>query len=190
MKLVLNNAIVSARGIMDGWVYKRFEDETVAAHLPTPNGAPPSVNQVRVLDRFTDAASYAGAVNADPVRKAVYAAALKRAGRSASRLRALMVGDFLHLPEVKELDLAEYRGRAGDKIKVWAVDDFEVVAVTVVIKDNATGNVIEQGNAVKGDTRWLYTTQTAIPAGQVVLIEGTAFDRPGNNTTLSDTWAA
>jgi hypothetical protein len=44
--------------------------------------------------------------------------------------------------------------------------------------------VLEQGPAALGsDSVWAYTTTTALPAGQTVMIEVTATDRPGHKTT-------
>ena len=51
-------------------------------------------------------------------------------------------------------------------------------------QDEADGTVLEQGAAVAGnDSLWAYTTTTALPAGQSVMIEVTATDRPGHKTT-------
>jgi hypothetical protein len=187
MKLRLNTAITGIRGIMNDWVYKRFENITLAVKRPKPNLRPPTATQERTRDRFTDASAYANAVFADPARRAVYEAAARAEGRVT--VRSLVVADFLNLPKVKEVDLGAFYGRIGDKILINARDDFEVTAVKVQIR-SAAGAVIEEGNAVMGDTRWVYTATTAVAPGDTVTIEATAFDRPGNNTALSEPWMA
>jgi hypothetical protein len=61
------------------------------------------------------------------------------------------------------------------------------VGVAVAIR-KADGTVLEQGAAVAGsDSLWTYTVTTALPAGQAVMIEVNATDRPGHKTTKSQT---
>ena len=58
-----------------------------------------------------------------------------------------------------------------------------LTGVAVAIR-KPDGTVLEQGAATAGnDSVWAYTTTTALPAGQNVLIEVTATDRPGHKTT-------
>jgi hypothetical protein len=56
-----------------------------------------------------------------------------------------------------------------------------VAEVRVVIRD-LTQEVVEKGNAVQTGDAWLYTTQTNVPAGQIMNIEVTATDQPNNQT--------
>ena len=116
----------------------------------------------------------------DPETRLHYEAAAKAKGTPAF---ALAVGDFLNAPAVDEIDLSAYTGQAGEKIAIRAHDDFALAGVTVVIH-KADGTALEQGLALAGnDSVWSYTTTTALPAGQSVLIEVTANDRPGHKTT-------
>ena len=99
----------------------------------------------------------------------------------------LAVGDFLHAPAVDEIDLSAYTGQAGQKIGIRAHDDFALTGVAVVIRQ-ADGAVLEQGPATLGsDSLWAYTTTAALPAGETVMIEVTATDRPGHKTTKAQT---
>ena len=187
MKIQLNRAFRGMQGVMDDVIYKRFEDQTISVSKPKPFTGPPTAAQVRARERFTEAASYATAVMRDPVRLPVYAAAAKAIGRQS--VFPVIMGDFLNLPEVKEIDLVGYNGRVGDAIKIKAVDDFEVVSVKVTIR-NAAGATLEEGLATKGDTRWIYLAQSVAPTDQTLTIEAEASDRPGNQRSLSETWHA
>ena len=79
--------------------------------------------------------------------------------------------------------LAAYTGKTGETIRVRASDDFGVVGVGVAIRDTDS-KVLEQGAATaSSDGAWTYTTTTNLPAGQQVVIEVSATDRPGHKTT-------
>jgi hypothetical protein len=78
MKVQLNRAFRGMQGTLDEVTYKRFEDRTISLPKPTAFTGPPTAAQVRVRERFTEAASYAKAVMRDPARLAVYAAAASR----------------------------------------------------------------------------------------------------------------
>ena len=99
-------------------------------------------------------------------------------------LFAFVLGDFLKPPVVETIDAAGYHGRVGDLIKVSARDDFEVVAVDVVIRDAADA-VLEQGPAALVGGQWTYATTVAVVAGETVTIEATATDRPGHTGSKS-----
>jgi hypothetical protein len=67
--------------------------------------------------------------------------------------------DFLHPPEIHEIDLAHYTGKTGDVIEVRALDDVAVKTVGIMIA-NDQNVVIEQGlmKQSSGDkTLWSYS---------------------------------
>lgn len=73
------------------------------------------------------------------------------ASRGAAQARgmslfAFVMGDFLKPPVVEAVNLTGCLGRVGDLTRVNASDDFEVVAVAVMIRDAADA-VLEQGPA-------------------------------------------
>jgi len=78
MKVQLNRAFRGMQGTLDEVTYKRFEDQTISVPKPKPYDGPPTAAQLRVRERFTEAASCAKAVLRDPARLAVYAAAASR----------------------------------------------------------------------------------------------------------------
>jgi hypothetical protein len=66
--------------------------------------------------------------------------------------------DFLHPPEVHEIDLSHYTGKPGDVIEVRATDDVAVKTVGILIA-NEQNLVIEQGLMQRGTndkTLWSY----------------------------------
>ena len=182
-KITLNSALHGIRGKIDNWVYRRFGDQVIIGRRPEFSG-PASVAQLAVREQFRAAAAYAKAVFADPVRRPPYETAARAKGMS---LFAFVMGDFLKPPVVETIDAAGYHGVVGDLIKVLARDDFEVVAVSVVIRD-ATDMVLEQGPAALVNGLWTYATTVEVPAGNTVTIEAVATDRPGHTGGKMVTW--
>jgi hypothetical protein len=89
-------------------------------------------------------------------------------------------------PKITAVDLSGYTGKPGEMIRMEAVDDFEVVSVSLVVA-RLDGTLIENGAAAAtgAGNVWVYTTTAAAPAGQTLLVHVTAADRPGNQTTHS-----
>lgn len=81
--------------------------------------------------------------------------------------------DFLHPPEIPEINLAQYGGRQGDPVFVRAFDDVEVDRVGImIVGDNNT--LVEQGSMtrdVNDKTLWRYaaTVDAAVPHVQVIV---------------------
>jgi len=181
--LTLNSALQGIRGRIDNWVYRKFGDRVIIARRPTITAAPSPAQQA-VRDRFKVAAAYARAVLADPVQQPRYQAAARAKGTTVF---AFALGDFMKPPVVHAIDASGYHGGIGDLIKVDASDDFEVVAVGVVIRD-ATDAILEEGPAALVEGRWTYVATTAVAPGETVMIEATATDRPGHSGAKLVTW--
>jgi len=92
--------------------------------------------------------------------------------------RNVAMADWLHEPQIKDIDLSGWSGLAGQVIRIQAVDDVQVRQVTVVITDEA-GTVLEQGAAVKGDDLWWDYTTTQPASGNPKVIVS-AEDLPGH----------
>lgn len=87
--------------------------------------------------------------------------------------------DFLHPPEITEIDLNDYHGRPGDEIHVIAVDDVGVTEVGVLITDDEN-HLIEMGKAASdGGNRWTYVARVQAPGHHVRVIVDAA-DLPGH----------
>jgi len=125
----------------------------------------PTTAQLAHQERY-QAAEYAKtAAKTEPIY------AEKAAGTTMTAYN-VAVADFLHPPEILDVDLAGYSGKPGETIRIRARDDVKVKQVSVLIAD-ANNQVMEQGNAVQGtveDWRLEYTTTAACstPSAKVV----------------------
>ena len=144
----------------------------------------PSEGQRRARQKFTLAAEYARTAMQDPVMLAAYTA--KAHGNMTPHIVAMT--DYLRPPFVDQIDATGYAGHAGDKIGVFAGDDFELTEVKVKIAD-ATGALIEEGVAVFNLTNGNYefTATVAVPDLAGVSITAKATDTPRHSTELSIT---
>ena len=166
-------------GAVGNLVFRRYEDEVVVGRKPDVSGVVETPAQAAHRERFRLAAVYGKGVFADPETKAIYEKGAKARGKPAF---ALAVADFLNEPVIDSIDLSAYTGQAGESIGISVHDDFEVVGVAVAIR-SADGAILEHGPAAKRpDGTWRYSTTTALVAGQGVVIEVTASDRPGHKT--------
>jgi hypothetical protein len=87
--------------------------------------------------------------------------------------------DFLHPPDIREIDLDGYHGRPGDQIRIHAEDDVQVAKVGVLITDEEN-HLIEMGMATaESDNVWVYTARFNAPGHHVRVIVDAA-DLPGH----------
>lgn len=182
-KVKLNPVVQQVRGRVGDLVFRRHRNQTVVGQKADLAGREPTPSQAAQRDRFKQATVYAKSVLADPERKVVYQALaqLRKIG-----VFALSVGDYLNAPEVQTLDLSGYTGQSGERIRIVATDDVEVVGVQIRITD-AGGALVEEGQAMSaGDGTWVYTTTAQAPAGQAINVMATATDRPGNRTSRAE----
>jgi hypothetical protein len=176
-KLDLNTALKGIHGRIDNWVYRQFGNRTIIGPKPVFAGAPTAA-QLANRERFQEAAAYGRAALADPMIRPLYVAAAK--ARDLPPF-AVIIEDYFTSPEVKVIDVTGYHGHIGELIKVNATDDFEVVGVDVVIRNGAA--LVEHGPAVLADGLWTYAATVAVVAGETVMIEAVAKDRPGHTGT-------
>jgi len=87
--------------------------------------------------------------------------------------------DARYAPEVTAINAKGYTGRAGDLIFVQAKEDFMVTAVKVSIY-SASGELIEEGNAVTDDILWMYQATGINSEIEGSKIVAKAYDLPGN----------
>ena len=179
-KILLNSAIRSIQGTIDNWVYRRSSDGMLIAKRPTVTAAPTAA-QLAVREMFRVAAAYARSVQLDAIQRPRYEAAARAKGM---RPFAFAVADFLNEPQILFIDTSAYHGAVGERIKIRARDDFEVMGVTVVIRDGE-GAVVQQGAAVFTDGVWDYASTVGIAPGEELTIEANAVDRPGHTGTMS-----
>jgi hypothetical protein len=157
-------------------VFRQTASGTVIQSPPRTSGnATPA--QLAHQRKFQRAILYSTGVVSDPEMEAAYAAKAKP-GQTA---RNVAVADFFHAPDISNIDLSGYKGRAGDVIRIEVTDDFAVRAVKVVIS-NADGLPIEEGYAVQEATgyEWTYRATANNESRKGDRIEIFASDTPGN----------
>lgn len=183
----LNGWMQNTRGASGDIVFKKAYGRLIVSQKPKFKPGPPTEAQAVVRARFAASAKYAKAVMADPVARVPYVVAAEARNTGAF---GLALGDYMNLPEVKEIDLAGYSGKIGDAIRVTATDDFELTSVKVTIR-NAAGAILEQGLAKANfESIHVYRATTVAPTDQMLTIEAAATDRPGRERTLSESWHA
>jgi hypothetical protein len=162
--------------------FRQRAGQTITSKFRRPTTVPATEGLIEVRTVFASAIAYAKAVVQDPVIKALYQAAVK-GGQTAFNVAT---SDALNSPRVTNILTDSYHGNPGNAIIVLATDDFKVVDVTVSVEE-ATGGLLEQGNAVlqPGGSDWLYkaTMVNQMPADSK--ITAVAMDLPGNSTAFS-----
>jgi hypothetical protein len=189
MKIELHGMVKKASGEWDGLVFKKVYGKTVAFAKPTVT-TEPTDKQLAQREQFKQAAMYAKAALADPALRPLYAAA---AYAKDVPVVAVAVQDYFNPPTIDEVRLSAYKGRVGDRIDVFAHDDFGVANVYVTIK-GANGTVIENGPAVAGSSadgsvHWSYAATTLVQPGTTVTVQANAADHPGTTVTASQSKA-
>ena len=93
-----------------------------------------------------------------------------------SRTDMLAMADFVHAPEISELDIEDWSGAPGQIIRIKAVEHVRVERVNVIIT-HSTGTALEQGPARRAEGNWwTYTTTSTAPDLARVVV--TARDLP------------
>jgi hypothetical protein len=154
MAKIENNMFLYGVGGMIGnqMVIRQTELGAVMAVRPRSTHKAPTPAQEAQHEKFRLAVLYGkGAAGLPEYQKAA-------ASRHISAFN-VATADFLHPPEVHDIDLSHYTGKAGDAIEVRAFDDVQVKTVGILIATDQNV-VVEQGlmTQVKCDpTKWTYT---------------------------------
>ena len=165
-------------------VFKTRDGKSISANVPKTSTAAPVASQIATRDRFRKAVIWAKNALADPDQLAAYQAA----ATNDKTAFVVAVTDFLKPPRISEVDCSAYKGHAGDKIMVFAIDDFKVKEVSVKICDPA-GTVIESG-ACQPDVsaqNWQYTSMTKIASLTGMVVTAKATDNPGHSVEAAVT---
>jgi hypothetical protein len=184
-----NNSVITGKfkGMLGKeLVFRNWEGKTVVAKAPKRKQGDPSAKQAVIQEKFLLASRYARSVvqRQDKTLATAYTAVLRPRQNVYSRA----LEDFMSPPVVKSIGTRNYKGTAGDKIAVLAVDDFRVASLRVEIYA-ANGALLEQGNAVQetDGLNWTYTATQAnnpLTGSKIIAI---ATDVPGNEGTLNVT---
>lgn len=122
-------------------------------------------------DSFREAAAYGLSAQRNPLY-------IQKAQGTARSAYNTAMADWFHVPEVLEIDLSAWSGQAGQVIRIKAIDDVQVVKVTVTIRDQQNA-LLEQGAAAAADGLWWEYTTTAAATGSPK-VQVSAQDIPGH----------
>jgi hypothetical protein len=160
-------------------VFRQVDGKTVVSKIPEQ---PKKLSEKQKANqtRFQQATIYAKMAIEAPGTRNLYAeAAKKKRGITAYNIA---VADFFNAPDIHAVDLSEYTGAIGDRIRVTASDDFAVKSTHIQII-GADCSVIEEGEAENCATNlWVYTaTQNndRLEGNKIIV---TVSDLPGNKT--------
>ena len=180
MKIKLIGWIDEASGSYGDTVFKEKDGTTIVARKPKKRKTPPSEKQVAVQKRFRAARDYAHYVQLNQELLPRYEEAARDAGTS---VYMLCRRDWYKPPEIDEIKLQNYKGQVGNVIRFTVHDEIGAESAIVTLTDDATGNLIEKGEAVeefKDSGHWMYTATQQVPAGVQVIVQVKAVDHPGN----------
>lgn len=144
----------------------------------------PEFNENRVFtpaqqaqqEKFREARLYATNAQAQIIYK-------EKAEGTTKTPANIAMADWFHPPEIKEINLSEWTGQAGQCIRVQVLDDVQVQKVSIVIT-NESDVVLEQGMAEPEDGGW-WIYRTTAPASGNPQVFVTAEDLPGHTTEMT-----
>src|SRR4051812_24538534 len=163
----------------DELVFRQVDQKTVFARKSVSTKAP-TVGQVDVRNKFTDAAYYASAAVDNPVMLDDYTQMAALQELKTPYLAA--VTDFLTQPEIGKVVTVMYAGKVGDMINIVSKTPYKIIDVDVTILAADT-TVIETGKAQQNFLKFRYTATVAnaLITGCTVVV--TAKDRLGKLVT-------
>ena len=151
--------------------------QTVIATKPKyPDHREFSEAQQAHMQQFKDAVAYAKSAAAN---EPLYADKAEGTNLSAFNVAT---ADFMHPPEIRNVDVSGYSGKSGETIRAQVQDDVKVNKVSVVIATEQDV-LIEQGTAVADDGLWWKYVTTANANGAHVKVVVHAWDLPGHEVT-------
>jgi hypothetical protein len=178
MAIANDNVIMRfQRGRIGGLIFRVWGENTVVSKAPDYSKIPRSEAQKANSRRFKVATAYGHRVLNDPVAYAFY----DKKRRRSQTVWNVAIADYMRRPEIAEIDVWNYKGKAGNTIRVKAIDNYIVASVIVTII-NALGFEVESGMAVQmpGSEVWVYKALEQNPewrGGRVVV---RVTDSPGN----------
>jgi hypothetical protein len=181
MATIQTNSIASGlRGSLGNLVFRQVHGKTIVSGK-RDGKKKQSELQRENRSRFQSAAYWAKSQMLDPEKKAYY-------WRKAKKLKlpnayTAAVSDYMRKADIKDVDIKQYKGNAGDVVKLnISKKDYAVHKVDVVVF-NEEGNVIESGVAMKNDNCFfIYKATMTIPENTAVRIRVAVNDHTWNTT--------
>jgi hypothetical protein len=162
MAIVQNNLVTKGfSGSFGSIVFKQLRGKTIIASKPD-KVLKQSKLQRENRTRFKAASAWAKAQMLDADKKAYYLQKAKKLKLPNAYTAA--VSDYMRKGEIKDIDTRQYKGNAGDGIKLKIrKKDFAVRQVEVTLYD-ADGVIVDTGMAIKKDhENFLYkATETVL----------------------------
>lgn len=180
----LNETINGYRGSIGKLVFRKYKGRTIVARK-VKSSKPPTEAQLAYRAEFREASTFAKTVKANPALLAFYEPIAKQ---REIPLRAVVMGDYLKKPDIKPLDLDNYKGQIGDVIEIRATDDLGLAELNVKIVAQ-DGTPIESGPAIEEGERsgkWIYTATASVALGTDIFIEVKGCDHAGNKAQLTE----
>jgi hypothetical protein len=146
-------------------VRRQKNGEYILAAAPNRRQGELSDTQKEHRERFRQAILYAKTAQT----AAEYQDIAKSRGKSAFNVA---IADFMHPPEIIQIDLSDYHGSTGQPIDITTVDDVKVKTVGVLIATD-DGTVVEKGSAEPVPAvanQWRYTSTAAAPSASVKIV--------------------
>jgi hypothetical protein len=179
---ILGKNVVTTRlrgKVGDLLVFRRRGDKTYVSTAPEEKDRVLSPAQKEHAKRFQEAIIYGKGAIADPALKDAY----KQEAVGNQTAFNVAVADFLHAPQIDEVDVSKYAGKIGNSIRIRATDDFKVAQVSIAIY-NSDNTLVEEGLALQQGNQldWIYTitVDNGDLQGDKIVIKAT--DLPGNLT--------
>jgi hypothetical protein len=178
MATIRSNAVARAfSGSIGHIVFRQLRGKPVISSKPARQEKQSTLQRENRL-RFRYAAAWAKGQMRDENKKAYY-------WRMAKKLKlpnayTAAVSDYMRKGEIKEVDTLQYKGNAGDVIKMKiSKKDFPVNKVNMLFRD-ASGNIIENGFAIrKKKNLFIYKAMKNINSHPEVHLRVTLTDQPG-----------
>jgi hypothetical protein len=186
MAIVDNNIIIEGiKGKLGKMlVFRQRNGKTIVSAMPQKTNSPPSPAQKTRRTKFKQAVQYAQSVMQNPETSAWYTA---RLGAHQSVYHAAL-SDYLHAPQIVNIDVASYQGKAGDQILIELAPKSRATTVTLSLY-HPEGQLAEEAPALPctEDTTWIYTARQSISNWQALRVVVRATNRPGNPSEL-ESW--
>jgi hypothetical protein len=164
-------------------VFRQLRNKTILANKPAQIKKQ-SEQQRKNRTRFKAATYWAKAIMLDPEKKAYYWRKAKKLELPNAYTAA--VCDYMRKGEIREIDTRQYKGKAGDVIRIKVnKKDFSIHKVEAMLLD-ADGKVIEGALAIKkDDSTFFYKTTVTFIEKASVTIRIRIFDHYSNTVEES-----
>jgi len=158
--VVFNAATKGFSGAIGNLLFRQLHGKTIVSRKPHVRKKQSELQRTNRL-KFRDASYWAKVTVRDPERKAYYLRMAKKLKLPNAYTAA--ISDYMRKGEIKEIDTRQYKGNAGDVIRIKAYKkDFAITTVKITLKGEA-GNVIESGKAVMKNGVFVYKTRNTLP---------------------------